>query len=128
MRGKLVLAGKRGKPYKAVVHIAFEDLLAMQGASALLAAYTGQVTGTLASRAASRAAARTASRARDAQARWTGHRAADQVTGGGDGGTWLTGQEDRRADRGSPVPSPGTGPRRGARRVGTRIGFEVFRG
>jgi len=84
---KLVLAGKKGKPYKAVVHIAFEDLLAMQGASALLAAYTGQVADTM----AGRAAARTASRARDAQARWTGHRAADQVNGGGDGGTWLTG-------------------------------------
>jgi hypothetical protein len=80
---KLVLAGKRGKPFKAVVHIAFEDLLAMQGASAMMAAYTGQVADAMAARAAERA--------RDAQARWSGHRAADQVTGGGDGGTWLTG-------------------------------------
>jgi hypothetical protein len=30
-------------------------------------------------------------RARDAHGRWAGHRAADLVTGGGDGGTWLAG-------------------------------------
>jgi hypothetical protein len=80
---KLVLAGKRGKPFKAVVHIAFADLLAMQGASAMMEAYTGQVADAMTARAAERA--------RDAQASWSGHRAADQVTGGGDGGTWLTG-------------------------------------
>jgi Domain of unknown function (DUF222) len=80
---KLVLAGKRGKPFKAVVHIAFADLLALQGASAMMEAYSSQVADAMAARAAERA--------RDAQASWSGHRAADQVTGGGDGGTWLTG-------------------------------------
>jgi hypothetical protein len=80
---KLVLAGKKGKPYKAVIHIPFEELLALPGASAMMDAYTSQVAATMEARAAQRA--------RDAQARWAGHRAADQVTGGGDGGTWLTG-------------------------------------
>jgi hypothetical protein len=49
----------------------------------MMDAYTSQVADTMAARAAARA--------RDARARWAGHRAADQVTGGGDGGTWLTG-------------------------------------
>ncbi|HXL94947.1 MAG TPA: hypothetical protein VN969_38965, partial [Streptosporangiaceae bacterium] len=88
---KLVLAGKKGKPYKAIIHIPFEDLCTLPGASAMLAAYTGQVADTLAARAAARAEARAAARARDAHGRWAGHRAADQVTGGGDGGTWLAG-------------------------------------
>lgn len=76
---KLILAGKKGKSFKAVVHIAFEDLLAMRGASAMIQSYTEQVTAMMAARAA------------DARARWAGHRAAEAVTGGGDGGTWLTG-------------------------------------
>lgn len=80
---KLVLAGKKGKAYKAVVHIPLEELLAMRGASAMLAAYTGQVADAM------------AARARDAEARWAGRRAANQATSGGDGGTWLTG--DRAA-------------------------------
>jgi Domain of unknown function (DUF222) len=84
---KLVLAGKKGKPYKAIIHIPFEDLCALPGASAMLAAYTGQVADLMAARAQAGAAAR----ARDAHGRWAGHRAADQVTGGGDGGTWLAG-------------------------------------
>jgi hypothetical protein len=82
---KLVLAGKKGKPYKAIVHIPFEELLALPGASAMLAAYTGQVAGTLAARAEARA--------RAARARWAGHAAAAHATGGGDGGTWLTGDQ-----------------------------------
>src|SRR5271154_4462492 len=36
---KLVLAGKKGKAYKAVVHIPFAELLAMPGASAMIDAY-----------------------------------------------------------------------------------------
>jgi hypothetical protein len=59
---KLVLAGKRGKPCKAVIHIPFEELLALPGASAMMAAYTG-------------------------------HAAASAATGGGDGGTWLAGDQ-----------------------------------
>ncbi|HXL92013.1 MAG TPA: hypothetical protein VN969_23995, partial [Streptosporangiaceae bacterium] len=82
---RLVLAGKRGRPYKAIIHIPFEDLCALPGASAMLAAYTGQVADAMAARAAARAAAR------DAHGRWAGHRAADLVTVGGDGGTWLAG-------------------------------------
>jgi hypothetical protein len=88
---KLVLAGKRGKPYKAVIHIPFADLCTQPGASAMLAAYTGQVAGAMAERAAAQARARAAARARDAHGQWAGHRAADQVTGGGDEGTWLAG-------------------------------------
>src|ERR1700677_1723948 len=80
---KLVLAGKKGKPYKAVIHIPFEELLAMPGASAMMTAYTGQVADAMAARAAARA--------RAARARWTGHTASAQAMGGGDGGTWLTG-------------------------------------
>jgi hypothetical protein len=80
---KLVLAGKKGKPYKAIIHIPFEDLCALPGASAMMAAFTGQVADVMAARAAARA--------RDAHGRWAGHRAADQVTGGGDEGTWLAG-------------------------------------
>jgi hypothetical protein len=76
---KLVLAGKKGKPYRAVIHIPFADLLAMQGASAMIEAYTDQV------------AAAMKARADQARARWAGHRASEAVTGGGDGGTWLTG-------------------------------------
>jgi hypothetical protein len=76
---KQVLAGKRGKPHKAVIHIPFTELLALPGASAMMDAYTDQVTATM------------AARARDARARAAGHRAAGQATGGGDGGTWLTG-------------------------------------
>jgi hypothetical protein len=73
---KQVLAGKKGKPYKAIVHIPFNELLALPGASAMLDAYTGQVADAMAARA-----------------RFAGRRAADQVTGGGDGGTWLTGDQ-----------------------------------
>jgi hypothetical protein len=76
---KLVLAGKKGKPYKAVVHIAFEDLLAMQGASAMIDAYTSQVAATM------------AARAEDARARRAGQRAAQAVTGGRE--TWLAGDQ-----------------------------------
>jgi Domain of unknown function (DUF222) len=83
---KLVLAGKKGKPYKAIIHIPFAELLALPGASAMMDAYTDQVTGTMEARARD-------ARARDARARAAGHRAADQVTGGGDGGTWLTGDQ-----------------------------------
>ncbi|HXL87683.1 MAG TPA: hypothetical protein VN969_01655 [Streptosporangiaceae bacterium] len=85
---KRVLAGKRGKPYKAVIHIPFADLCTLPGASAMLAACTSQVAGVMAARDAARAAA---ARARDAHGAWAGHRAADLVTGGGDGGTWLAG-------------------------------------
>jgi hypothetical protein len=85
---KQVLAGKKGKPYKAIIHIPFAELLAMPGASAMVEAYTSQVAEEMTARDAGRQ-----DRARDARAQAAGRRAADLATGGGDGGTWLTGDQ-----------------------------------
>jgi Domain of unknown function (DUF222) len=76
--GSKAVSKRHGRPYGAVVHIGFEDLLSMQGASVLVQAYTEQV------------AARWQQHAEDARARWTGRRAGETITGG-DGGTWLEG-------------------------------------
>ena len=75
---RLVAAGllpeRAGQPVKAWAHISLADLMMLDGSSALLEEWTGQV-----------------------RARWAGHRAAASA-GGGDGGAWLDG--DAAAGRG----------------------------
>jgi len=69
-----LLPGRAGAATKALVHIAFAELRSLRGASGLEAAWVAR-----------------------AQQDWAGHRAADALTGGGDGGAWLTGDAARGA-------------------------------
>jgi hypothetical protein len=82
--------GKHGKPYTAVVHVPFEHLLDLPGASVLVDAYTGYLTVAWQDQAAEDGgwAGRVSGWQDDAHAEWAGHRAAD-TDGGGDRGTWL---------------------------------------
>jgi hypothetical protein len=82
--------GKHGKPYTALVHVPFEHLLDLPGASVLVDAYTGYLSVAWQDQAAEDGgwADRVSGWQDDARPEWAGHRAADTVHGG-DRGTWL---------------------------------------
>jgi hypothetical protein len=79
--GTSLVPEKNGRPWTAVVHVPFEHLLDLPGASVLEDAWAGQYAADW-------------DRWEQARAAWAGKRAAETITGG-DGGAWLDGDTAR---------------------------------